>query len=198
MGMSIDFNVRNLINIGVFSAIYFAVVYACGFIGFGGPLFVVLSYLLAALVCGPVVMLFLARTPTAWALTLFGAINGVLFVVAGFPWHVGVGLFVLALVADVIAMSGQYRSPTKNMIAYAVLSMWFVLPFLPILINADAYFAEVAERFNSPEYAASMADFYKPWVIYAWFVGEFVVGAIGGWLGVQIFNKHFVKAGLAG
>lgn len=196
MNATFDLNIRNLISIGIFSAVYFAIVYACGFMGFGGPLFVVLSYLLAALINGPVMMLFMARTPTAGALSIFGIINGILFVVAGFPWHVGAGLFALAVVADVIASSGGYRNPMRNVLAYAVLSVWFVIPWLPILINADQYFADMAAKWGSEDFVKPMRDFYQPWVIWAWIAGEFIVGALSGLFGVKIFTKHFVKAGM--
>ena len=189
--MKFDLNMRNLINIGVFSAIYFAIVYACGFIGFGGPLFVVLAYLLAAVLNGPIMMYFMVKTPTTGALTIFGIINGILFVVAGFPWHVGVGIVVLSVIADGIASTGRYRNSWRNVLAYAVFSIWFVVPFLPILINPDAYFQEVATKFNSPEYAKMMEAFYTPMVMYGWIIGEFLLGAIGGWFGTTIMKKHF-------
>ncbi|MDK7584164.1 MptD family putative ECF transporter S component, partial [Lactobacillus crispatus] len=75
-------NTRDFINIGVFTALMFVIVFAFGMLGFI-PAAMYAGFLLSILVNGTVFALFTARTPKMGALTIMLILIEVLFFVTG-------------------------------------------------------------------------------------------------------------------
>ncbi len=187
---------RDLINIGVFTAIYFVVTFVSGMIGMAGPAFMFVGFLIGALVNGAVVMLFMARTPVKGAMTTLGIICGLLMVLTGHVWYTIIAAGLLGLAADAIVRSGHYRSRTRDILGYAVFTLWIVTPLLPIVYQADAYFATIGSEMGR-SYADQMRRLFTPWIIGAWTVVAFGFALFSGWVGTRLLDKHFTKAGIA-
>lgn len=186
---------RDLINIGVFSAIYFAVTFIGAMIGFLGPVMMFVGFALSVLINGTVIMLFLARTRVLGALTIMGLVVGILMVLMGHVWYTLAVTPVLGILADLIVRSGRYRSGALNVLAYGVFSLWMVTPLMPIIFQADAYFAQSAQDMGQA-YADSMRRLVTPWFIAGWAVVEFLISVVSAWIGTRILRKHFVRAGI--
>ena len=94
-------NARDFINIGVFTALMFVIVFAFGMLGFI-PAAMYAGFLLSILVNGTVFALFTARTPKMGALTIMLIIIEILFFVTG-HWVGGVAVAaVFGLLADLV------------------------------------------------------------------------------------------------
>lgn len=63
---------RDFINIGVFTAIYFVLVFGTGMLGIINPAMMFVGYALGLIANGAVVMLFKSRVPKIGALALMG------------------------------------------------------------------------------------------------------------------------------
>ncbi len=196
MSATTSLSPKYLVNIGVFAAIYFLVAFASGMVGFFGPGFMFVGFLLGVLINGTVIMLHLARTPTVGALALLGLIVGLGFVLTGHVWYGALVSTLLGLVGDLIVRSGDYRSRGRNVLAYAVFTLWYATPLLPIIYQADAYFANVAVQMNNQEYADAMRRIFQPWVIGVWAVVAFGFALCSGWLGTKVVERHFARAGI--
>ena len=142
------------------------------------------------------ILLHLARTPTVGALALLGLIVGLGFVLTGHVWYGALVSMLLGLVGDLIVRSGDYRSRGRNVLAYAVFTLWYATPLLPIIYQADAYFANVAVQMNNQEYADAMRRIFQPWVIGVWAVVAFGFALCSGWLGTKVVERHFARAGI--
>lgn len=186
---------RDLINIGIFSAIYFVVTTIGGMIGILSPIAMFGGFVLGILVNGSVIMLFLARTHARWSLATMGAVTGLLMVVTGHVWYILPACVLLGAGADLIVRAGRYRSRVADIAAYAVFTLWMVVPFLPIFYQADAYFADTAKSMGQA-YADALQALVTPWLLVGWTVVLAVVGAIAAWIGTKMLDKHFVKAGI--
>lgn len=186
---------KKAVNIGALSALYFVLVFGLGFLGILGPIFCFIAWAISIIVSGPVIMLLLAKTQSMGTITILGSVVAALMFITGHSWHVLVAGVVLGLAADLIVRAGNYRSSRMNILAYAVMSLWFISPLFPIFGNSEAYFADVARQMGQ-EYADGMRLLFTPLNLCIWAVCVFILALIGGYLGTKVMKKHFVKAGI--
>jgi energy-coupling factor transport system substrate-specific component len=189
---------RDLISVGIFTALYFAIVFVFAMAGFLGPLVMFGGFALGVVLNGLVIALLIARTPRFGALGLVGVLSGVLLVLSGQAWYVPVIGLLLGLLADLIVTSGSVaRLPARIPLAYAVLSLAAsVAPMGPLYLATEDYL-EITVQQMGQEYADGLAALANPWFLLVWTVVAFALGLLGGWLGVRANRKHFVRAGLA-
>ncbi|MBV7295619.1 MptD family putative ECF transporter S component [Corynebacterium sp. TAE3-ERU12] len=184
-----NFTTRDFINVGIFSALYFVVVFAIGMVGFFGPAFMFIGWTLSILINGAVIALYATRVPKVGALALLGLINAVLFIATGHWWGIAVVMVLIGLAADLIK--------NKNFpLAYAIFTLWFISPLVPAIVNADTYYAELTEQMGA-EYADQMRELFTNWVVGIWFIMLFILGYAGGLLGKKLNARNFQRAGLA-
>lgn len=186
---------RDLINVGIFAALYIVVLFVSGMIGFVAPAFMFVGWTIGILLNGIVVALFLARTPRMGALTTLGVAAGLFMSISGHPMFTLPITVLLGLIADLVFNQLRTRPSIGFPAAYAIFSLWMVAPLIPILLNAKEYFALIAKQMGQ-EYAAGMAQIFQPWVLGVWAIVIFVLGIIGGVIGVRVAKKHFSRAGL--
>ncbi|MDO5747795.1 MAG: MptD family putative ECF transporter S component [Actinomycetaceae bacterium] len=197
--MKFDLKTRDFINIGIFAVIYFLLVYLSGMIGFFGPWFMFVGFTIAIILNGIVIVLFLIRTPKMGAMTLLGFIHALLFVIAGQVWYLLVIVPVLGFIADLIIHIGVENNELKRSrlsIAYALFSLWYNVPLFPVIYNAEAYYDEIRPMMRD-DYVNSMQAILTGPFLATWAVTIFILGLIGGWLGILTAKKHFQPAGLA-
>lgn len=80
---------KDLINIGIYSVLYFFIMIVIGFLGFIPPVFIPLLAVIPALLGGIPFMLFLTRVEKFGMVTLLGFINGTLMFIAGMGYWGG-------------------------------------------------------------------------------------------------------------
>ncbi len=187
---------RDLINVGIFTAIYFVFMFVAGMLGIAGPPLMLVGHAVSILGNGIVVALYLSRVPKVGALTVMGLIVGLLMTLTGHPWIGIIITPVLGLIADLIARSGHFRSPLRNIIAYTVFSLWFLSPMLPVLWDSAGYRAHIAEGMGE-DYANRFMQLFNAGTL--GFVGIYIVvlALLGGWLGQQVLRRQFKRAGVA-
>ena len=136
-------NVKTLINIGVFTALYYVLLAVGGISGILNPVMMFVGPLISILLTGPVIMLFLPKVRTWGAFTIMGFLVGALMVVGGHVWYCIITATLCAAVGDWVARTGHYRNRVRNMVAYAVFSLWTVTPFFPIFYDTEHYFEHI-------------------------------------------------------
>ncbi|CAB0528827.1 MptD family putative ECF transporter S component [Corynebacterium diphtheriae] len=186
---------RDLINAGIFSALYFVVTFATGMVGFAGPQFMFIGWLIAAIANGIVLALYVARTPKLGALALVGGVNGLAFTLTGHYFWTLLGCLILGFIADLIITKSRLSIDKAFPLAYAVFCTWITMPFMPLILDTDSYYADVADQMGQ-QYADAMANIFQPWTIGVIAIGLFFVGLIGGIIGVKVSRKHFESSGL--
>ena len=187
---------RNLINVGVFTAVYFVVLFAGGMLGILNPVMVLLGALAGTVVNAMVCMLYVAKTRALGAYTLLGLVIGLLMVATGHAWVTPILSTGLGLLADLITRAGGYTRTSTNALGFAVFSVWCVGPVLPVLWGSEEYFADMARRMGQ-DYADAMRALFSPAVIVGWSVIMSFVACGGGLIGRFLLRKHFAKAGVA-
>ena len=187
---------RNLINVGVFTAVYFVVLFAGGMLGILNPVMVLLGALAGTVVNAMVCMLYVAKTRALGAYTLLGLVIGLLMVATGHAWVTPILSTGLGLLADLITRAGGYTRTSTNALGFAVFSVWCVGPVLPVLWGSEEYFADMARRMGQ-DYADPFRELATPAVIGGWVVLVFLVAFGCALVGVRVLHKHFERAGVA-
>lgn len=186
---------KDLVNIGIFAAIYFVINMVLSFLGFI-PLFLLLMVVITPIIGGTPFMLFLTKVRKFGMITIFAVIIGVLMMLTGMGFYAIFTSLIFGLAADLIAKSGNYSSASKSVMATSVYSCWVWGNFLPIFIGRDAYIAQYTEK-GMQEYADTMMKLTPMWVCPVMLIAAFIAGIIGALIGKALLKKHFEKAGIA-
>ncbi|XCB29456.1 MptD family putative ECF transporter S component [Arcanobacterium hippocoleae] len=125
---------HKIVYTGVFTAIYFVVLFAIGMLGFFGPQFMLISFPLVWLINGTVIILMLNKIRSFGALTFLGIIIGSLMVLTGHAWTTLASTILTSLIADLLSRSGNYTNSVKNIFSYGILQLWYIGPLLPIFM----------------------------------------------------------------
>lgn len=189
-------NVSDLINIGVFTAIYFVLVTIATFVsaiilpGFSNVFLPGLS----ALISGCVFMLMVAKVPHFGGITIMGTVMGLFLFVSG---HFAVSLvigIVCSVVADFIAC---FKRNTKSILAsYVVFSYGLTGPVLPLWLMKDAYIASLVAKGKDSTYIDGVFAHINTTTLIICILATLVLAIIGGLFGQKMMNKHFKKAGI--
>ena len=165
-------------------------------LGFFGPAFMFVGWIVGLLLNGPVIMLMMVRSRMFGTVTIMAGIVAFLMVVTGHAWVTVPFALVLGFLADLIAHSGGYLSAPRNIAAYMLFSLWMIGPLAPIFFAPDSYYADVASQMGQ-DYADGMRALFSPAVISVWVVVTMIVACLGGLIGRFLLRKHFAKAGVA-
>lgn len=185
---------KDLINIGIFTAIYFVIVFAVALLGFI-PIFLPLLCVLVPIAGGIPFMLFLTKVNKLGMIWIMSVIMGILMLLTGMGYYcIFVGA-VTGLLAELVYKSGNYKSASKAILTSGVFSVWVWGNFVPFFIDFQGYFATRQEY--GQEYIDTLASMMQLWMAPILLVAAFVSGLIGGLLGKAVMKKHFTKAGIA-
>ena len=186
---------KDLINIGIYAAIYCVIMTAVAMLGFI-PIMMPMLCVLVPLIGGIPMMLFMTKVNKFGMITIYSVIVGLFLWITGMGyWPFLFGL-VFGVLADLIAKSGNYKSSKKTILSYMVFCLVTFGNFVPLFIDAEAYF--VTRQSFGEEYITTLsAIMSQTWLIPAMIAACLVCGALGALLGKALLKKHFVKAGIA-
>ncbi|MBQ5316762.1 MAG: MptD family putative ECF transporter S component [Oscillospiraceae bacterium] len=185
---------KDLINIGIFSAIYFIILFAVAMLGFI-PIFLPLLTVFVPIIGGIPFMLFLTRVKKFGMIWIMSVIMGILMLLTGMSWPPLVVSAVSGLIAELVYKSGNYRSASKAVLTNGVFSLWVAANYLPLFFAAEKYWSS-RQNFGQ-DYIDTVTKLMPVWMCPVLFVVSFVCGIIGGFLGRALMKKHFEKACIA-
>ena len=188
-------NGKDFINIGIFTALYFVVVFAVACLGFV-PILMALICGIVPLIAGIPYMLYLTKVRKFGMITILGLLIGIIMFITGMGFFsIGTGL-VFGLAADLIWKSGGYADAKRGIVSHGVFSCWMVGNFLPFWLTADTYLTTVRSQYGDA-YVTELMGYLQPWACPCLLVAALVTGLIGGWIGYKVLGKHFKRAGIA-
>ena len=186
---------KDLINIGIFTAIIYALSLVVAFVGitplsslFAGPLY--------ALLAAPIYMLYIAKVHKPFAVIITGLFCSVMCLVS----FTSVLMALLSLVAfvasELIAKSGKYLSYKLNTISYLVFTLW------TLVINGGYwYLQDFMVEFSlssgmDQTWLDQMVEIATPLNLVLVIVGTLLCAFIGSLYAKVMLKKHFTKAGI--
>jgi len=194
---SLTFKARDFLNVAIFTVIYIVVIFAVAMLGIISPLVMVITLPLATLIAGIPYMLFLSRVRHGGMIALFGLVFGLASMGWGHPWQSALVILGFSLIAEIVMYLGQYRSRWAAIWTYTIFSAWMIGPWIPMVLDRDAYLSSQGSEAMGSDYIAHMDALLSVPVILGLWAAGVVFGFLGGLLGSVVLRKHFVRAGLA-
>lgn len=187
---------KDLINIGIYTAIYFVLCCVAAFTGYI-PIFLPLLTVIVPIVCGIPFMLYVTKIKKFGMLTISGLIIGIGMFITGMGYFTIFTGVLGGLIADLLLKSGEYKSKNKAVLACSAFHLWLIGNFLPFYLTRKSYFATMDASGNYVSgYTDELAKLLPYWMLPVLLVASLVCGYIGGVIGNKLLKKHFKKAGI--
>lgn len=129
-------NGRDFINIGIYTAIYFAIVMVLAMTGLI-PIFLVLLSSMIGIIGGIPFMLFLTKVKKPGMILIMSTIMGLLMFVTGMTWMPIPFSIVTGLITEFIYFSGKYKSLRSAILASGVFPLWACGNYLPLFFRGS-------------------------------------------------------------
>ena len=188
---------RDLITIGIFSAIYFVLNFVAMITGFVPVLWLLLPGV-AGILTGIPFMLMESKVRKPGSILIMGAITALLYFVTG---QFTVLLLITFAVASIL--SEVYRAITKydnNFIHMTISFIIFCYGMLgspmAIWVYKDSFLAQIQQNGMSAEYVQSLSGLISTPMFIGLCVSPIIGGLVGAMIAKGLFRKHFRKAGI--
>lgn len=188
---------KDLITIGIFSAIYFIINFIFMIMGGIHPIIWILMPALIAVFAGIPYMLMVSKVQKPFAVLLMGLITGLIYFATGqFTVIILISMSVSCILAEVVRYFSKYNSFKGNAISYVFFSMGMVGSPLPIWLFKSDFLAQIAEQGMPADYVASLQTLSSNTMLVVLFVAPIIGAIIGAFIAKALFKKHFEKAGI--
>ena len=184
---------RDLINVGIYTAIYFVIMMAVAMLGLI-PIFLPLLSVIVPILGGIPFMLFLTKVRKPGMVFIMAMIMGIMMLLTGMgPWPL-LTCAVAGILSELVLKRGRYKSVKKSILSYGIFSMWIWGNYLPLFTDYEGYFAQ-RESYGQA-YIDAVQRLMPLWMAPVLLTSCLVCGIIGGNLGKALLKKHFEKAGI--
>lgn len=188
---------KDVITVGIFSAIYFVINFAFMLLGGLHPLLWILMPGFIALFTGIPYLMMCAKVQKVGSVLLMGLITGLIYYVTGQFTVVILVSFVLACgLAEITRVITHYRSMAGNLVSFVLFSVGMVGSPLQIWLMREDFLRQITEQGMPADYVNTLAALSSNGMLIVLFLAPVVGAVIGGILARAMFRKHFEKAGL--
>lgn len=188
---------RDVITVGIFSAIYFVINFAFMLLGGLHPLLWILMPGFIALFTGIPYLMMCAKVQKAGSVLLMGLITGLIYYVTGqFTLIILISFVVACALAEAARMITHYRSMAGNLVSFVLFSVGMVGSPLPIWLMREAFLQQIAEQGMPADYVDTLAALSSDGMLAVLFLAPVIGAVVGGFIARAMFRKHFEKAGL--
>ncbi len=191
--MNNKLNAKDLINVGIFTAVYFVLVFAVAMLGVI-PIFMPLLCVIVPIIGGVPFMLFLTKVKKFGMILIMSILMGILMLLTGMGYYAIIVGLVSGLIAEFVYKGGGYKSASKAVLTSGLFSIWIIGNYIPLFTNIEGYFA-TRQSFGQ-EYIDALTGLMPAWMCPVLLVAAFISGIIGGLFGRALLKKHFAKAGI--
>lgn len=188
---------KDLITIGIFSAIYFVINFIFMLAGGLHPVMWILMPGFIALFTGVPYMILASKVQKPGAVFIMGLITGLIYFVTGmFTVVILISFASACVLAELIRLAAKYRSFTGNTVSFAVFSVGMIGSPLPIWLFKDSFFAQISGQGMSADYLSVLSSLATDGMLAVMVLAPVVLGIIGALIAKGLFRKHFAKAGI--
>ncbi|HFU6938617.1 TPA: MptD family putative ECF transporter S component [Streptococcus agalactiae] len=188
--------VKDLIMIGVFSALYFLFNMVGGIPFAMNPVLTFYQPMGSAFLSGIIFMFLIAKAPKKGTISILAIIMCILRLATGMHWAMAVGTLITGIVAELIAGSKSYKNKKMNMLSFGVFALGDIGTFLVYFMNPKSWSDAMIKKGTDITYIESMNAAAADWMIYVIDIGTFLVALLSAWIGMKLLKKQFEKAGI--
>lgn len=188
---------RDLITIGIFSALYFVINFAFMLVSGLHPMLWILMPGLIALFAGIPFLLMCAKVQKPGAVLLMGLITGLIYFATGQFTLIILITFVIGCgLGELIRACTHYRSFKGNSLAYAGFSLGMIGSPLPVWVMRTDFLAQISDQGMPADYVETLTVLSSPAMLIVMVLATMIGAMIGIVLTKGMFKKHFSKAGM--
>ena len=188
--------VKDLVTTGIFSAIFFVFTMIGGIPFAPNPVLTFYMPMGAALLCGPIYLLMVAKVQKRWSVTIMGVIMAIIWFVTGMHWAFALGYLIMAVVADFVAGTKQYKSKKINSLSYILFSLGGTGSYLVFFADPQGWAQTMLGNGTEQSYIDTMQTTANAGIFIAMFVALLVTASISAFVGCKMLKKQFEKAGI--
>ena len=188
-------NAKDLINVGIYTAIYLVVFFAVGMLN-AIPILYLLEYILSPIVTGVPFMLFLTKVEKFGMVSIMGIILALFWYLMGYTYIPTITYILAGVLSDLVFSLGKYKSFKFDIIGYWIFSCGMLGCAAPMWLMSSTYMEQVRETMGD-EYVAGIIKYMPSWMGFAGIGIILVSSVIGALLGRKMLKKHFERAGIA-
>lgn len=188
---------RDLITIGIFSAVYFILNLVAMMTGFVPILWLLLPGI-AGILTGIPFMLMESKVQKPGAILIMGFITAILYFITG-----QFTVLLLITFAAACILSEVYRAITKYDNSFIHMTVSFIIfcygmlgSPLAIWVYKDSFLDQIQQNGMSAEYIQTLSGLISVPMLIALCVSPIIGGFIGAVISKGLFRKHFRKAGI--
>lgn len=188
--------IKDLVTTGIFSAIFLVFTMIGGIFFAPNPVLTFYMPMGAALLCGPVYLLMIAKVQKRWSVTILGIIMGIVWFITGMHWAFSLGYIGMGIIADLVAGAGDYRNKAVNLLSYMLMSLGSVYTYVVFFIDPQGWASTMLENGTEQSYIDTMSASAPSWLLAVIIIGTLAIAAFSGWIGGKLMKKQFEKAGI--
>lgn len=189
--------VKDLVNIGIFSALYMAIAMVVMIPVGIAPILWLLWPGIAGLFGGVFFTLLLTKVPKMGASLLLALISGILFFATGeCTWVIIVTFAIAGLLAEVMRKVLGYKSFKGIALAGGFCAIGFIGSPLPMWLFQESYMKSIEEMGMGSEYVEGLQSMISAGSFIGMLAVAFIGGLLGTLIGHKMLKKHFEKAGI--
>lgn len=188
--------VKELITVGIFSAIIFICISLSGGTFAMFPALTFYYPVGGALLAGPVYLLLIAKVPKPGPIFIAGLLMAIFCYVTGMHIGMTIGYLIGSLLADLVAWTRRYKSIKINILSYIVFCLGGTGTYIAYFINPQAWVSRMLEKGTTQEYLDTMTASVNHWVLVTMLAGTILVALFSGFVGSKLLKKQFEKAGI--
>lgn len=188
--------IKDLVTTGIFSAIFLVFTLIGSILFAPNPVLTFYMPMGAALLCGPVYLLMIAKVQKRWSVTILGIVMGIIWFVTGMHWAFSLGYIGMGIIADLVAGAGHYRNKVVNLLSYMLMSLGSVYTYVVFFIDPQGWASTMLENGTEQTYIDTMSASAPSWLLAVIIIGTLAIAAFSGWIGGKLLKKQFEKAGI--
>ena len=187
---------KDVIAIGIYSAIYFVMNFAAMITGFI-PLFWILLAGTAAILTSIPFLLMAVKVPKPGAVLIMGFITAFLYFITGqFTVLILITMLIACVLSETYRYITKYALKFRNLVvAFILFSYGMVGSPLALFVYRESFLAQISETMSG-KYVVAISSYITTSMLILLLVSPIVGGLLGALIAKGIFKKHFEKAGI--
>ena len=187
---------KDVIAIGIYSAIYFVMNFAAMMTGFIPLLWILLAGT-AAILTGIPFLLMAVKVPKPGAVLIMGFITAFLYFATGqFTVLILITMLIACVLSETYRYITKYALKFRNLVvAFILFSYGMVGSPLALFVYRESFLAQISETM-SRKYVAAISSYITTPMLILLLVSPIAGGLLGALIAKGIFKKHFKKAGI--
>ena len=187
-------NVKDLINVGLFTVLIGLATMVTSFVGLL-PFLMPFIPVFVGLVTGPIFMLYATKIKKPGMFFICEFLCGCLYALTGHGFWTILSYSIGGLIGEFFLWKGKYNSINGARYGISLASISCFGQMLPLYISRTAYEQELIAQYGA-EFAEVCLKWMPMWSFFPILILAVIFAFIGCTIGIKMLKKHFVKAGM--